>query len=304
MKDQQEKAQNALELLSAYGMEIIIVAVVLIAFFYFGVLNAKSFQARASPGSCSVYRADGPGSAHSINLAGVCDGELPQFVSRFTYYGPFANFGGSNITVPNVRFLPTIGNGKKITMTGWIYSNLQENTMTGFAYGNFSVAGPPFNAIYVNTNQSGICSSGLFAVISTTHTCIISAKIPIYTWIFVGIEYNGSNLIGYSVVNNHVYFSNAVASNFAIRAPGEVLISTPWNGLLSNVQLYNSSLTQNQLYQQYKQGIGGAPLNLKSLVGWWPLNQNLNDYSGNGNQGYSYNSAGVSGEYVNNYTTP
>jgi hypothetical protein len=36
----------------------------------------------------------------------------------------------------------------------------------------------------------------------------------------------------------------------------------------------------------YSEGIGGAPLPkpiLNNLVAWWPLNGNLNDYSGNNN---------------------
>ena len=39
--------------------------------------------------------------------------------------------------------------------------------------------------------------------------------------------------------------------------------------------------------RKYKIGlnIGGAPIDLQHLVGWWPLNGNANDYSGNGNNG-------------------
>ena len=39
----------------------------------------------------------------------------------------------------------------------------------------------------------------------------------------------------------------------------------------------------------YDEGIGGAPLDLHNLVGWWPLNGNLNDYSGNNHTSYSTN---------------
>ncbi|MDE1822961.1 MAG: hypothetical protein KGH50_01415, partial [Candidatus Micrarchaeota archaeon] len=35
----------------------------------------------------------------------------------------------------------------------------------------------------------------------------------------------------------------------------------------------------------YKEGIGGAPIDLQHLIGWWPLNGNANDYSGSNNQG-------------------
>ena len=35
--------------------------------------------------------------------------------------------------------------------------------------------------------------------------------------------------------------------------------------------------------------MGGAPIDLQNLVGWWPLNGNPNDYSGNGNDGTASN---------------
>ena len=58
------------------------------------------------------------------------------------------------------------------------------------------------------------------------------------------------------------------------------------NGLLqgeiSNVQLYNTSLTQNQITSMYKSGIYSVPVSYSNLIGWWPLQGNANDYSGNG----------------------
>ena len=37
----------------------------------------------------------------------------------------------------------------------------------------------------------------------------------------------------------------------------------------------------------YYEGIGGAPIDLNDLQGWWPLNGNMNDYSGNSDPGLS-----------------
>ena len=58
-----------------------------------------------------------------------------------------------------------------------------------------------------------------------------------------------------------------------------------FNGLISNVQIYNTSLNAVEIQGIYAEGIGGAPTRLQNLVGWWPLNGNANDYSGNGNNG-------------------
>jgi hypothetical protein len=58
---------------------------------------------------------------------------------------------------------------------------------------------------------------------------------------------------------------------------------------MSNVQLYNTSLSASEVASLYSEGIGGAPLPMPGLVGWWPLNGDVNDYSGNNNGGTSTN---------------
>ena len=60
-------------------------------------------------------------------------------------------------------------------------------------------------------------------------------------------------------------------------------------GQIANIQVYNTSLTANEITALYDEGIGGVPLNLNSLVGWWPLNGNRSDYIGNLNNGVSMN---------------
>lgn len=61
-----------------------------------------------------------------------------------------------------------------------------------------------------------------------------------------------------------------------------------FNGSVSNAQAYSSDLTQQQINQLYSEGIGGAPLVTGTLAGWWPLNGDAGDYSGNGNNGAIY----------------
>ena len=58
-----------------------------------------------------------------------------------------------------------------------------------------------------------------------------------------------------------------------------------WNGAIANVQFYSYALTSNQITQLYQSGIGGAPIYSANVMGWWPLDGNTNDYSGNGNTG-------------------
>jgi len=76
-----------------------------------------------------------------------------------------------------------------------------------------------------------------------------------------------------------------------------------FNGEESNLQIYNTSLSANDIQALYLEGIGGAPIDLQNLVGWWPLNGNANDYSGNGNNGAPTNVIFVS-NWWSGYTPP
>ncbi|MGC8538172.1 MAG: hypothetical protein ACP5MZ_04335, partial [Candidatus Micrarchaeia archaeon] len=75
-------------------------------------------------------------------------------------------------------------------------------------------------------------------------------------------------------------------------------------GRLANVQLYNTALSINDIKALYKEGIGGAPIKIQSLVGWWPLNGNANDYSGNGNNGVPNGDITYSSNWYSGYTVP
>ena len=55
------------------------------------------------------------------------------------------------------------------------------------------------------------------------------------------------------------------------------------HGKVADIQMYSAALSASQVTELYDLGIGGVPIQSKGLVGWWPLDGNLNDYSGNGN---------------------
>ena len=76
-----------------------------------------------------------------------------------------------------------------------------------------------------------------------------------------------------------------------------------FNGYISNVQVYNTPLSANGIETLYLEGIGGTPIDLQNLVGWWPLNGNANDYSGNGYNGVA-NSISYSANRYGGYTAP
>ncbi len=58
-----------------------------------------------------------------------------------------------------------------------------------------------------------------------------------------------------------------------------------FNGTISNVQIYDIALGANTVHAMYTDGMGQVPLDPIHLIGWWQLNGNANDSSGNGNNG-------------------
>ncbi len=70
-----------------------------------------------------------------------------------------------------------------------------------------------------------------------------------------------------------------------------VTFSTAYNGLITNVQFFKGTLNSSQAYQEYSDGFGYIPIEsgTVSLIGYWPLLGDSNDYSGHANVGYPYN---------------
>jgi len=287
------KAQSAMEYLMTYGWAILIISVVLAALFQLGVFNPMTFAPKAPPGSCQVFRPNGPGTTSFINLEGICSGELPQYV---------AQFNGNGEIIANVNGLPILAQPR--TVTAWFNGNNYANGGGGniFAYGArvdycyswfSSDVGQYNDQLEVNT----ACSNQAFPP-------LLSAG----QWYFVAFEYNGSAQIGYFEYGGTLYkvsaafTANTVSSQFNIGygfdPPGY------WSGLISNVQLYNTSLSANEIQALYQEGIGGAPIDLQHLVAWWPLNGNANDYSGNGNNGQIIGNVNFVSNWYSGYTPP
>ena len=117
-------------------------------------------------------------------------------------------------------------------------------------------------------------------------------NLPLDTWEMVTAEYNTTTGIANVYLNSTLFVSKDVGKGLTIGQLLPIYIggnSTnevpeySFNGLMSDLQLYNTTLNPNQISLLYSEGTGGAPLPLSSLVAWWPLNGNANDYSGNGN---------------------
>ncbi len=263
------RAQSAMEYLMTYGWAILIIAVVLGALFQLGVFNANNFAPKAPPGSCQVFRPNGPGTTSFINLEGECQGELPQYVAQF-------NGQSSYILVPTSSLYQP---ANAYTVSYWLYVSP-----------SFVGTGCVFDDNWMSAGQEQFFVGGttFYEKVGTTSVQLTST-IQFGSYVFV---------VGTGSPSGENLYFNGQSVNSISTAPTLAATSIPlsigacnggsedyFDGQIANVQIYNISLSQPEIQALYQEGIGGAPIDLQNLVGWWPLNGNANDYSGNGNNG-------------------
>ena len=276
------KSQSAMEYLMTYGWAILIIAIVMIAMFSLGVFNPS--EPRVSAGACEVF--------HGSDV-GECQGVWPQFVASIP-----ATAGTDYGIV-----------GPTMTM------NLNSQSYTMCAWAEISSSSPPFPNPYYPDLLVAVeyASSGL--AIGEGGSAITAwldgngggtGSVTAGSWNFYCAIYQAGS------TTRLLYMNGAYAGSVTNGAVG-VFTGPLWignNGYVccgdsttqmyeSNVQIYNTSLSQAEITALYHEGIGGAPIDPNNIVGWWPLNGNAQDYSGNGNNGQatgvSYTSTWTSG---------
>jgi hypothetical protein len=270
-----------MEYLMTYGWAILIIALALGVLYSLGILNPKNFAPRAPPGSCFVFRPNGPGTTDYISLEGTC-GYLPMYVASFS-----PNSRGSISMQVNSYLEP-----QQVTISAWFFEADQLKVpdypwVGGVNYGYIR------GYVLLLPKNSGDC--GLIIGNGTECYCYTFPKVG--NWAHIVGSYNGSIM--------KLYFNGQLVKSCNCKGPidytgvsGKVAAGT--NVSITNVQIYSTALTPQEIQYLYQEGLGGAPIRLGSLVGWWPLNGDAKDYSGNGNHGTI--NGGVT--FLQNYNLP
>ena len=292
------KAQSAMEYLMTYGWAILMIAIVLGVLFSLGVFSNANITPRARPGACEVFRPNGPGTTQFINTEGICNGEIPQYTA---YFGPST----ANQIIVNYTFFQ----GNSFTVLAWVYwpagTNLASpgtsNGDLGYAWSGPSINDQGFALIsrsdhwYLNFYGDDLeCTSGPVAG----------------RWYQFGGSWNSSTKTQEIWINGAVNCSRTSDGSLVTDAPLYIGSSLgTWDGgaymsgYIANIQIYNATVPSNSIMSLYQEGIGGAPIDLQNLVGWWPLNGNAQDYSGNDNNG-QINGVAFTSNWQNGYTPP
>lgn len=282
------RAQSAMEYLITYGWAIMIIVIVLGSLLYLGVFSTADLGPRLQPGGCQVNRPEGALSTKFMTLEGTCNGEIPQYVGTFK--------GTGYITASSAIITNTMS---QFTISVWTSLSSTPGTTviagSGGYYGGVSGEGALGTGYNGNNVFSfgGACCGRLDATANPLQT---------NKWYHLVGTYDAGAIVlyinGVAVVSGTESFGQT--PEFGIGGySGQVL----FDGEISNVQVYNTSLDQNSVTTLYNEGIGGAPVDLLHLVSWWPLNGNANDYSGNNYNGAATNVSFIS-SWTSSYTPP
>ena len=298
------KLQAAMEYLNTYMWAILIIAVVLVVMIKLNLFNPNFWAAKQQTGACDVIRIQYGGTTLHCSGGAL----IPEFV---------AQFGGSGWIAAN-GFFPqytsiTYGccynnqlNGMTVSL--WMYVPSSAPQMEG----NLSYTSEWGEQINANTMTGKL-------VIGGTMGSWISSQSTFDQWHFVVMTaqnnvgeylYIDGKLVNSISSNTFLFTTEPINGEYQLASIGGAgpprWPSKPnffFSGMISNVQIYNASLSANQIQSLYLEGIGGAPINLQHLSAWWPLNGNTNDYSGYGNNGAAWNVI-FTDNWYGNYAQP
>lgn len=276
-----------MEYLITYGWALTIIGVAAAALFYivfYGGYN-NVFSPKASPGSCIVYVTNQQGnlglSTSMRNLEGACNNELPMYVAKFNGTSSFIN----------IAHIGPLSSGTSYTVVLWMMGTSQNGAL-------YSTGSSDGYQVFSHLGGAAIWTGGSGDLYSSK--AIADGK-----WHQVAGVFNSSGtgaiyVDGAEVLSGST--SNIISSQseqIGMQSGGGLF----FNGSIANVQVYNTSLSSNAIMILYDEGIGGAPIALQWLAGWWPLNENANDYSGNNNNGVA-NNVVYTTSWASSYTAP
>lgn len=293
------RLQSAMEFLMTYGWAILIIAVVLGTLYTLGVFNSSTYTQKATAGSCNVYRPNGPGTTFDMNLVGTCVNEQPQFVAQLDSLNDYMSV--------NKEYFK----GNSFTILAWVY--WPSGT-------NLAAPGTPNGDLGYAWSGPGVMDEG-FGIFSRDDNWYLNffgddlecaGHGPTTgKWYQFGASWNSTTKVRNVWVDGAVNCTGSSAGSEVTGSPLEIGSGAgTWDagagmdGSLANIQIYNASLPASVVSALYIEGIGGQPIQLQNLVGWWPLNQNENDYSGNNNDGSSNTIFDYTNQWTTGYTPP
>jgi len=224
--------------------------------------------------------------------------------STFTTIPPMniSEAAGFNTTSKTISYMSSAISSdfnNTFSISFWMYPKRIGNGINGSRYSEqiFQLSGSGgFPQVVTSWSGAGNLS---VIVCSNSKDCLMSL-IPfnyMNKWIFIAETLNSNNTLGI-YINGKLYNNtfipllfNSASKKMWVSNSTSLLLSSVfpfssnnfnvgYDGLLSDVQIYNISLSSSQIEQLYSTGVGTSLPIFTDLVAWYPLNGNLDDYSG------------------------
>ena len=188
----------------------------------------------------------------------------------------FASFSGTNVYL-------NLSNSSSVESDGyswsiWLYPNAWVN--------NTIIMGEPCTAPgcpYIMEKLNATAPYRvMFTVNGTAPGYTVYAPLSINKWTNVIATYSYINGRVSIYINGHLVSSVAKPKNVLARYIQPVYVgsvpssSNYYSGYLSNVQVYNITLTAQQAFEVFLSGAGGSPL--ANISAWYPLSGDFNNY--------------------------
>ena len=202
-----------------------------------------------------------------------------------------ASFSGTNGYISTTT--DNIFENKSFTISMWI----QLNVINAGHYQDFIAAGSNACAtdkdFEIGTNINTATSNYYMAFCNDDIAVQGNVFVP-HKWYYITATWNNKTRLQQLYLNG-ILVASRTSTGYLNTSTANVCLgggtSTCWdpgvtmNGSLADVQIYKGVLASYQISRLYQEGINGIPITNKSLVAWYQLNGNANDYSGNINNG-------------------
>ncbi|MDE1833176.1 MAG: laminin G domain-containing protein [Candidatus Micrarchaeota archaeon] len=187
---------------------------------------------------------------------------------------------GSNLYTP----ITTALQPSKFTISLWF---LETGYGNGYPYAGTVYGSGGYNQGYELLLPQGSDTHGGIVVGNGAEAYVSDlGSPPLGTWNNYVATFDGTNVKLYL---NGVLVNSGTQSGISYTGGiSQFIVASNYNTAgnpaiyYSNVQLYNAALSGNQVNSIYQGGISLSPVMPANTIGWWPLNGNSNDYSGNG----------------------
>jgi hypothetical protein len=277
-----------------------------------GVSLSQNVNSLLDAGQSGIFYVNGACNKSSSSYSGS---------ATITYTEPGQVFPGPYLSTGKVSRIGTVSNQNLVANLSSSLSNIQTSkgysapfalTITFWMKLSNSSSGVQISGYDSKSSESVLCCNWRVAS-RTTNTLFdpgywgdnqFSWSLSTGRWYMVSMVLQ--NVTGaenlYYVYLNKTLASKGSASSSAYGIPQVDYLdfgygpgsSPAMYGSLADIQIYTYNTSSAQIAKLFLEGVGGAPLSNANLIGWWPLDGNANDYSGNNNNGVATNVQWVS----------